>query len=120
MPRYLVGIDAGSSLTKAALFDRDGNELARATQRVELLRPHPGWCEVDPDQALHAAIDAVLAVLRQARIKPREIAAIGISAAMVGAWLVDANGNALRPGITWEDSRTQRLIDERLAADPAF
>ena len=49
MNRYLLGIDAGSSITKAALFDLEGTELARAAERVELRRPPPGWCEVDPD-----------------------------------------------------------------------
>lgn len=120
MSRYLLGIDAGSSITKAALFDLEGKELARAAERVTLLRPRPGWCEVDPDQAWNAACGAIRAVLETLGAKPEEIAAIGISAAMVGAWLVDSGGRALRPGINWEDSRTQEMLDARLATDPDF
>lgn len=120
MKRYLLGIDAGSSITKAALFDLEGTELARAAERVELRRPRPGWCEVDPDEAWNAMRNAVTALVAKAGVEPREIAAIGISAAMVGAWLVDAGGKALRPGINWEDSRSQALLDARLAADPDF
>ncbi|WP_274627414.1 FGGY-family carbohydrate kinase [Arvimicrobium flavum] len=120
MQRYLLGIDAGSTLTKAALFDFNGTETARAAERVELSRPRTGWCEVDPDGAWHAARSAIRGVMAEARVRPDQIAAIGISAAMVGAWLVDAEGNALRPGINWEDSRTQEMLDERLAADPDF
>ena len=39
---------------------------------------------------------------------------------MVGAWVLDRQGRPLRPAITWEDSRAQALIDEHVAADPAF
>src|SRR5690242_14305474 len=113
MKRYLLGVDAGSSITKAALFDFEGTELTRAAERVDLDRSRPGWCEVDPDQAWYAAKTAIRAAMRQASIQPEQIAAIGISAAMVGAWLVDANGKALRPGINWEDSRTQHMLDRR-------
>lgn len=120
MPRFLLGIDAGSTLTKAALFDLQGREIARAAEPVPLARPHPGWVEADPERAWRAAKSSVRSVVLQAGVAPSDIAAISISAAMVGAWLVDAEGNALRPGINWEDSRTQKMLDARLAADPDF
>lgn len=120
MTPILLGIDAGSTLTKAALFDREGNELARCSRSVEIHRPRLGWCEVDPDQAWIAMKSAVAGVLQQTGVAPAEIAAIGISAAMVGAWLVDGEGKALRPGINWEDSRSQEMLDARLAVDPDF
>lgn len=120
MPRYLLGIDAGSTLTKAAIFDIQGRELARAAEPVPLDRPHPGWVECDPETAWHAARGAIREVIAKSAVAPTDIAAIGISAAMVGAWLVDAEGNALRPGINWEDSRTQDMLDHRLAQDPDF
>ncbi|MBS3648502.1 carbohydrate kinase [Pseudaminobacter sp. 19-2017] len=120
MMRYLLGVDAGSSITKAALFDFEGTELTRAAERVDLDRSRAGWCEVDPDQAWNAAKTTIRGAVRQASVRPEQIAAIGISAAMVGAWLVDAEGNALRPGINWEDSRTQHMLDRRLATDPDF
>ena len=37
---------------------------------------------------------------------------------MVGAWLVDSTGKAVRPGINWEDSRSQEVIDRMTSADP--
>ena len=120
MPQYFLGMDAGSTLTKAAIFDRAGRELARSAERVPLNRPHPGWVECDPDHAWRAARSSIRSVIEQSGIAAFDIAAIGISAAMVGAWLVDAQGNALRPGINWEDSRTQAMLDARLAADPDF
>ena len=120
MSDFFLGIDAGSSVTKAALFDRLGNEVARGFQRTELKRPQPGWCETDPGAAWDAAKTAIRIALREASLDGGDIAAIGISAAMVGAWLADAKGNALRPGINWEDSRAQAMLDRRAATDPDF
>ena len=120
MSRYLLGIDAGSSLTKAAIFDRAGNEVASARERIALDRPRPGWCETDPEAAWAAMCRAVRAVLARAGADGSDLAAVGLSAAMVGAWLVDAEGRALRPGIIWEDSRTQAMLDARVGADPDF
>ncbi|MCO5071044.1 MAG: carbohydrate kinase [Rhizobiaceae bacterium] len=120
MPRYLLGVDAGSTLTKAALFDFAGQEISRAAVAVPLDRPRMGWVECDPVRAWEAAKSSIRKVVEQADISPSDIAAIGISAAMVGAWLVDAEGKALRAGINWEDSRTQEMLDARLQADPDF
>ena len=118
MSRYLLGIDAGSSVTKAALYTRDGSEVASERQRIALDRPRPGWCETDPEAAWRAMCSAVRSLIAQSGVDAGEIAAVGLSAAMVGAWLADAEGRAQRPGIIWEDSRTQRMLDTRLAADP--
>lgn len=120
MSRFLLGIDAGSSMTKAAVFDGDGTEIASSTHRVILQRPQAGWCETDPVAAWEAARAAIEGALEQAGVSGNDIAAIGISAAMVGAWLVDDRGEALRPGIIWEDSRAQDMLNRRAMEDPDF
>lgn len=117
---YFLGLDAGTSLTKAAIFDLEGRELAVAERPTAVHRPHPGWSEIDPAEAWDAATEVIARVVRESGLDPESIAGIGLSAAMVGAWLLDADGRPLRRGITWEDSRAQTMIDERLAEDPAF
>lgn len=120
MSRHFLGLDAGSSVTKAALFDREGRLVGNASRRVTQRRPHPGWCELDPEEAWKAAASVIREVLATTGVAPSEIGGLGISAAMVGAWVVDEKGRALRPGILWEDSRAQPLIEELAAADPQF
>ena len=115
-----IGLDAGTSLTKAAIFDLAGNQLAEAQHRTTVLRPHPGWSELDPAEAWKAALDVLARVVRESGVDISRIRVIGLSAAMVGAWLVDADGQAVRNGITWEDSRAQALIDAHVARDPQF
>lgn len=117
-PRAFIGLDAGSSVCKAAVFGLDGRQHAEASRRTPLSRPHKGWSELDPEVAWQAAREVIAEVVERAGVAPRDIGGLGLSAAMVGAWIVDAEGNALRPGIIWEDSRSQPLIDELVAKDP--
>jgi sugar (pentulose or hexulose) kinase len=118
MSTHLLGLDAGTSVTKAAIFDGSGRQIAAATRRIRVDRPHPGWSETDPEAAWSAACTVIREVIAASGLAPREIAAAGISAAMVGAWVTDAEGRPLRPGIFWEDSRAQRLIDRMIEKTP--
>lgn len=113
-----LGIDAGSSVCKAAAFDLAGRAVAVAEAPTPLSRPRPGWVEADPARTWEAAAE----VIRRAALEagPGRIAALGVSGAMVGAWVVDREGRTLRPGINWEDSRAQALIEAAEAARPGF
>ncbi len=42
-----VGIDAGTTGSKVALFDASGNELGSGYFEYPCLYPHPGWVEQD-------------------------------------------------------------------------
>lgn len=39
---YLMGIDNGGTMTKAALFDVEGHEIAVAAENTPLITPRPG------------------------------------------------------------------------------
>lgn len=118
-PLYL-GLDAGTSVTKAAIFDAGGSEIAVAERRTAVRRSRPGWSEIDPDEAWSAACAVLREVLCHSAVDVRAIRSLGLSAAMIGAWVLDEKGKPLRPAITWEDSRSQALIEELGAAKPDF
>ncbi|WP_343714449.1 FGGY-family carbohydrate kinase [Inquilinus sp.] len=117
---YLLGLDAGTSVIKAALFGRDGRQRAAASRRTSVSHLHPAWSESDPDTAWAATVAVIREVLAAAGIDGSAVAAIGVTGAMVGAWVIDADGRPLRPGILWDDGRSQPWIEARLAQDPAF
>lgn len=119
MAQYFIGLDAGSTLCKAAVFDLAGRQFSEAKRRTPMSRPHAGWCELDPEICWHAVLEVISEAVDTCGIPPSDIGGIGISAAMVGAWVVDAAGNALRPGINWEDSRSQTILNRMIEADPA-
>jgi sugar (pentulose or hexulose) kinase len=112
-----LGVDAGSSVCKAALFDREGRLVSVAAEPTPLMRFN-ARVEADPDMAWAAAV-SVLRQMVAAAVGEGQIVAMGLAGAMVGAWVVDAKGQTLRAGINWEDSRANGLIDEMKRQNPA-
>src|SRR4051812_44037202 len=128
----LLGIDIGTSGTKTLLCDEDGDVLATAMAEHPISSPKPGWSEQNPLDWWQATCDATKAVLKKAKIKPREITGIGLSGQMHGSVFLGDGEKPLRPALLWNDQRTskqcaeieskaggrERLID--LVANPAL
>lgn len=102
----LLGIDIGTSGTKAVLVDEKGKVLASATSEYELLSPRPGWYEQRPLDWWGAVCEATQAVTKKAKVKPAQIGGIGLSGQMHGSVFLDAKGRVLRPALLWNDQRT--------------
>jgi len=115
MSDCVIGIDAGGTMIKAALFDLHGNEKACARSHNTTTFPHQGWTERDPDAMWRAAAQAISAVLVQSGTDPARVAAISVSGYGSGLYLVDRAGNPVRPGIVSTDGRAVGLIGEWVA-----
>ena len=74
MGPYLLGIDKGTSVTKAVVFDLEGNEIAAAQSPIRTYSPYPGWQEEDPNEAWEALKTVVRKVAAQ--VDAQEIAGI--------------------------------------------
>ena len=121
MGRLYVGLDAGTSEIKAALFDERFVQLDETRERIEVLRPEPGHSELDPAAVLDATCRSLARVAERASLRPGcEITALGITGAMVGAWTLDASGAATGPGILWDDCRSEPVLEELRTAHPDF
>jgi sugar (pentulose or hexulose) kinase len=119
MPKeLLLGVDAGLTMTKAALFDEDGREVASVSTRSEISRPLPGWAERSMDETWRSAAQAIRKALQAAGVTGENVAAVGLTGAMVGAWPIDATGRPVRPAILVADTRGQEAIDAAVARDP--
>lgn len=110
MSKYLLGIDIGSTVSKAALFDLQGNEIAVASSKGETLYPYPGWTERDMDSLWSSTAAAIRGVLAKSGIKPEEIAGIGSTGHGNGVYMLDKQGKPLRNGILSMDSRAADVV----------
>lgn len=108
----VIGIDAGGTMTKAALFDLAGRELACARSRNVTTFPQLGWTERDPDAMWRAAARAISQVLAQSGTDPADVLAVSVSGYGSGLYLLDRAGNPVRPGIVSTDGRTLGLLAE--------
>ncbi|MGV8952422.1 MAG: FGGY-family carbohydrate kinase [Cypionkella sp.] len=112
MKNCVIGIDAGGTMTKAALFDFSGKELACARRKNVMAFPHSGWTERDPEVMWTAAVESIREVLSLAKRDPADIAAVSVAGYGGGLYIVDAEANPVRPGIVSTDSRAAGLIED--------
>lgn len=112
MGKYLLGIDNGSTLSKAALFDLKGEEIAVASCAADTEYPHPGWTERDMEMLWKSTATAIREVLAKSGIRPEEIASIGSTGHGNGVYLLDKQGQPLRNGIQSMDSRAADIVNE--------
>jgi glycerol kinase len=112
--RRLLGIDEGTSAVKAVLYDEDLRTLAEARREKPLAHPRPGWVEQDPESVLRAVVEAVAEVLGRS---PGAVDACGLDhqGESVLAWSADT-GDPLTPIVTWQDKRSQEILDRLEAA----
>ncbi|GMV80192.1 MAG: xylulokinase [Planctomycetota bacterium] len=103
---YYLGIDIGTSGSRALLIDATGAVRASASGEHTCQSPKPLWSEQAPAEWWAAVRKAVPEAVRKAGIKPEEIKGIGLSGQMHGLTLLDANNKVLRPAILWNDQRT--------------
>lgn len=112
MGKYLLGIDNGSTVSKAALFDLHGKEIAVATCKADTEYPHPGWTERDMEMLWQSTATAIRDVLTKSGVQPSEIAGIGNTGHGNGVYLLDKGGCPLRNGIQSMDSRAAEIVME--------
>ena len=110
MARYLVGVDNGGTMTKAAVFTAEGRELASAARKVEILEPRPGWSERDLEAMWRGTAEALREAVERAAVDPADIAGVACTGHGNGLYLIDAEGRPVRNGINSMDGRAAEIV----------
>lgn len=108
MKNYSMGIDIGTTSTKAVLFDDKGAPFAQSTIDYPLDTSEPKTAVQDPEELFEAVIQAVSKTMHQSGIQQDELRVMSFSSAMHSLIAVDEEGKALTPLITWADQRSER------------
>ena len=112
MAKCYLGVDVGTSGTKALLLSRVGTVLATATAEHPIHFPKPGWSEQDPDDWWVSTKKAVRNVLRRGKVSRERVGGIGLSGQMHGSVFLDGNGRPLSNALLWNDQRTTKECAE--------
>jgi L-xylulokinase len=112
MGKYLLGLDNGNTLSKAALFNLRGEEISISSHKVNTLYPNPGWTERDMNQVWACVVGAIKDVISKSGITPKEIVGIGCSGHGNGLYLLDKSGMPFCNAIQSLDSRANDLVEE--------
>jgi L-xylulokinase len=112
MAEYLLGVDNGNTVSKAAIFDLDGHEIQVASRKSEPEYPHPGWTERSMDTLWQSTAEAIQEAISASGIDPKEIIGVGTTGHGNGVYLLDKAGKPARAGIQSMDSRAAGIVDE--------
>ncbi|MQB44948.1 FGGY-family carbohydrate kinase [Rhizobium sp. ICMP 5592] len=111
MAEYLLGLDAGNTVIKAVIFDREGNEIAAAAAEGHSRMPCPGHVERGLDELWANARKVIRSCIEQAGIRPGDIVAVGCAGHGNGFYALDRDGQPLL-GIQSLDTRAAGLVEE--------
>ncbi|WP_262245463.1 gluconokinase [Parapedobacter soli] len=110
----IIGVDIGTSGTKAVAFRASAGMLVQEQVDYPLLNPRAGWLEQEPAVLFNAVIKAIAGVVRKARQHDSyvECLGIGFSSAMHGLIAMDEQGQPLTNCITWADMRSAAIASQ--------
>jgi glycerol kinase len=112
MPNHVLAIDQGTTGTTVMIFDAAGRVRGRGYSEFRQYYPRPGWVEHDPEEIWRVTLKVIGAALRRARLKPRDIAAIGITNQRETTVLWNrVTGKPLHRAIVWQDRRTAPICE---------
>ena len=114
---YILSLDQGTTSSRAIVFDHDGAILAVGQQEFGQIFPKPGWVEHDANEIWATQAAVATTALARADLRPRDIAAIGITNQRETTVVWDREtGNPVCHAIVWQDRRTADFC-ERLKHD---
>jgi glycerol kinase len=113
MNQYILSIDAGTTSSRALIFDKSGNEIAKSQNEFKQYFPKEGWVEHDPIEIWSSQKEALQNVLKAQTISTHEIMGIGITnqRETTIVWNKET-GKPIYNAIVWQDRRTSEFCAE--------
>ncbi|GAA5137887.1 glycerol kinase GlpK [Prosthecobacter algae] len=111
--KYILALDQGTTSSRSILFDKKGKVIATAQKEFTQHYPQPGWVEHDAAEIWSTQLRTMKEVLKKAKAKGKDIAAIGITnqRETTVAWN-KKTGKPVGKAIVWQDRRTAAFCDK--------
>ena len=122
-PAALIGIDLGTTVCKALVFDRDLRLLAGASRPLALSTLSGTEIEQDAEEWWQSSVLVVREALQKSGIDVRQVRGLGVSSQGISFVPVDARDAPLRPAFSWLDIRAgeqRRLVLDSLGEERIF
>ncbi|HTH12816.1 MAG TPA: FGGY family carbohydrate kinase, partial [Spirochaetia bacterium] len=117
---FLLACDLGTTALKTCLYEVGDRLILRAaaSRRLDLSTGADGRAEQDPEQWWAALAESIPEVLGKAGVAPGAVAGLTFCAQMQSLVLVDRTGAAVRPAVSYLDSRATRRRESLTAGGP--
>lgn len=120
MADYVLAIDQGTTSSRAIVFNHAGTIVSTGQLEHDQIFPRAGWVEHNPEQIWNNVREVVGVALTRANVTYADIAAVGITNQRETAVVWDrTTGKPVYNAIVWQDTRTQKIVDELGGAEGA-
>ena len=121
MVPYILAIDAGTTSSRAIVFDKDTKKIGLGQFEFTQHFPDNSWVEHDANEIWATQQKAITAALKAAKIKATGISAIGITNQRETTIIWDrATGEPIHNAIVWQDRRTSNYCNSLSSDDVAM
>mgnify|MGYP001574812327 FL=1 len=113
MNKYILAIDAGTTSSRAILFDKNAEPIEIAQYEFNQIFPKEGWVEHDALEIWNTQLKAVRDVINNSKIDPIQIDSIGITNQRETTVIWNKKtGKPVFNAIVWQDRRTADFCDQ--------
>ena len=120
MRQYILSIDAGTTSSRAIIFDQRGIQIALAQHEFTQIFPQKAWVEHDALEIWETQLKAIKEAIESAGIGSKDISAIGITNQRETTVIWDRKtGAPVHNAIVWQDRRTAAYCQKLSAAGHA-
>ncbi len=110
MAELILAIDQGTTSSRAIIFDKNLQPLAKSQKEFRQHFPRSGWVEHDPEEIWASVVATCKSAMKKAGAKAAGIRAIGITNQRETAVIWDReSGQPIHKAIVWQDRRTAEL-----------
>lgn len=113
MKDFILAVDAGTTSSRAIIFDRNGTTIGTSQHEFTQHFPKESWVEHDALEIWDTQLLAIREVLENTDTKASQIHAIGITNQRETTVLWNRyTGKPVHKAIVWQDRRTAFICDE--------
>jgi len=105
MKKYFLGVDNGGTMSKAALFDESGKQIAQASSSVSMITIQAGFTERDMEELWQVTAAVIAKAIANSGIKPQQIGAVACTGHGKGIYLWGKDDKPCGNGIISTDTR---------------
>ena len=113
MEKFVLAFDAGTTSSRAIVFDHEGKIRSVAQKEFTQIFPQSGWVEHDPQEIWSSQAAVAAEAITKIGINGTNIAGIGITNQRETTIVWDKNtGEPVYNAIVWQDRRTSDYCDK--------
>jgi glycerol kinase len=111
MSDYMIGIDQSTTTTKAIIFNKNADVVARCDVNHKQIHPRQGWVEHDPVEIYNNLVKAVKDVIKKAGLCPNDIAGISVTNQRETTMMWSQDGQPIYNAIVWQCPRAAEIVE---------